>query len=58
MRESNISIYNQYKQFMLEYEILGHMQRVGEIDTFDNNSSIAGNDHFYLPHLFVLNENS
>jgi len=57
MRESNISIYNQYKQFMLEYENLGHMQCIGAIDTIDNNL-IARNDCFYLPHTFVLNKNS
>lgn len=35
MRESNISIYDQYKQIMIEYESLVHTQCVSEIGTCD-----------------------
>ncbi|GFR09433.1 retrovirus-related Pol polyprotein from transposon 17.6, partial [Trichonephila clavata] len=45
-------IYSQYKEFMREYLSLGHMELILSID------SNVENQHYYIPHHFVINESS
>ncbi|GFQ81674.1 retrovirus-related Pol polyprotein from transposon 17.6, partial [Trichonephila clavata] len=45
-------IYSQYKEFMREYLSLGHMELILSID------SDVENQHYYIPHHFVINESS
>jgi len=56
MRELNITIYNQNKQFWFEYDSLGYIQSVGYGNTIDINL-ITENTRscFYLPDIFILN---
>jgi len=46
-------IYNQYRDFMQVYFELGHMEKV-----IENAINIDGRDSVYIPHSYVVNEDS
>ncbi|XP_050520379.1 uncharacterized protein LOC126893882 [Daktulosphaira vitifoliae] len=50
------SLYDKYKLFMREYKELGHMKCIGSVNK--DKDEINRADYYYLPHSYVLNDNS